>query len=149
MKKLCILLCLTLVFFSFAACSKIEETDAKRVANQLFEHIEAGNYTSASALFCANEDEGKSFSEFLDEVEIETGLDFQSKIEILEYSDYHSAQNNYFGVICAELHVKAIVDGEEILMCVGVLENENSIECYQFVIYTETNDYQYLCDYID
>ena len=40
MKKLCFLLCLTLVSFSFVACSKIEETDAKRVANQLLNTLQ-------------------------------------------------------------------------------------------------------------
>ena len=33
-------------------------------------------------------------------------------IEILEYSEYHSAPNSYFGVVCADFHIKAIVDGE-------------------------------------
>ena len=141
------LIVLILAMFMLSSCSKIEETKAQTVANQLFEHIENGDYTSASALFCANEDDGKSFSEFLDEVEIETGLDFQSDIEILEYSEYHSAPDSYFGVVCADFKVKAIVDGVEIMMFVGVLENEESIECYTLVIYTENNDYQFLCDY--
>ena len=148
MKKL---MTIVLIFslFMLSSCAKIEEAKVQEVVNQLFEHIENGDYTSASALFCANEDDGKSFSEFLDEVEIETGLDFQSDIEILEYSEYHSAPNSYFGVVCADFKVKAIVDGVEIMMFVGVLENEESIECYTLVIYTENNDYQFLCDYIN
>ena len=132
-----------------SSCAKIEEAKAQEVVNQLFEYIEKGDYDSASALFCSNEDDGKTFSEFLDEVEIETGLDFQSNIEILEYSEYHSAPDSYFGVVCADFKVKAIVDGVEIMMYVGVLENEESIECYTLVIYTENNDYQFLCDYIN
>ena len=140
---------LILSLFMLSSCAKIEEAKAQEIVNQLFEHIENGDYTSASALFCANEDDGKSFSEFLDEVEIETRLDFQSDIEILEYSEYHSAPDSYFGVVCADFKVKAIVDGVEIMMFVGVLENEESIECYTLVIYTENNDYQFLCDYID
>ena len=148
MKKLMTVV-LILSLFMLSSCAKIEEVKAQGVANQLFEHIENGDYTSASALFCAKEDGGKSFSEFLDEIEIETGLDFQSDIEILEYSEYHSAPNSYFGVVCADFHIKAIVDGVEIMMFVGVLENEESIECYTLVIYTENNDYQFLCDYID
>ena len=148
MKKL-MFMALILVLFTLSSCAKIEETKAQEVADQLFEYIEKGDYDSASALFCANEDDGKSFSEFLDEVEIETGLDFQSDIEILEYSEYHSAPDSYFGVVCADFKVKAIVDGVEIMMFVGVLENEESIECYTLVIYTENNDYQFLCDYIN
>ena len=132
-----------------SSCSKIEEANARGVANQLFEYIEKGDYTSASVLFCANEDDGKSFSEFLDEIEIEARLDFQSNIEILEYSEYYSSPNSYFGVVCANLNIKAIVDGKEMTMCVGVLESEDAIECYQLVIYTENNEYQFLCDYID
>ena len=148
MKKI-ILFVLILSLFVFSSCAKIEEPKAQEVANQLFEYIEKGDYSSASALFCANEDDGKSFSEYLDEVEIGTGLDFQSNIEILEYSEYHSASNSYFGVTCADFNVKAIVDGEEITMYVRVLENEDAIECCQLVIYAENNDYQFLCDYID
>ena len=148
MKKLMTVV-LILSLFMLSSCAKIEEAKAQEIVNQLFEHIENGDYTSASALFCANEDDGKSFSEFLDEVEIETGLDFQSDIEILEYSEYHSAPDSYFGVVCADFKVKAIVDGVEIMMFVGVLENEESIECYTLVIYTENNDYQFLCDYIN
>ena len=148
MKKI-ILFVLILSLFVFSSCAKIEEPKAQEVANQLFEYIEKGDYSSASALFCANEDDGKSFSEYLDEVEIGTGLDFQSNIEILEYSEYHSAPNSYFGVVCADFNVKAIVDGEKMMMYIGVLKNEKSIECYQLVIYTENNDYQFLCDYID
>ena len=148
MKKLMTVV-LILSSFMLFSCAKIEEAKAQEVVNQLFEYIEKGDYDSASALFCANEDDGKSFSEFLDEVEIETGLDFQSDIEILEYSEYHSAPNSYFGVVCADFKVKAIVDGVEIMMFVGVLENEESIECYTLVIYTENNDYQFLCDYIN
>ena len=148
MKKLMTVV-LILSLFMLSSCAKIEEAKAQEIVNQLFEHIENGDYTSASALFCANEDDGKSFSEFLDEVEIETRLDFQSDIEILEYSEYHSAPDSYFGVVCADFKVKAIVDGVEIMMFVGVLENEESIECYTLVIYTENNDYQFLCDYID
>ena len=148
MKKLMTVV-LILSLFMLSSCAKIEEAKAQEVANQLFEYIENGDYSSASTLFCANEDDGKSFSEFLDEVEIETGLDFQSDIEILEYSEYHSAPNSYFGVVCADFKVKAIVDGVEIMMFVGVLENEESIECYTLVIYTENNDYQFLCDYIN
>ena len=148
MKKLMIVV-LILSLFMLSSCAKIEEAKAQEVVNQLFEYIEKGDYDSASALFCAKEDGGKSFSEFLDEVEIETGLDFQSNIEILEYSEYHSAPNSYFGVVCADFHIKAIVDGEEITMYVGVLENEDAIECCQLVIYAENNDYQFLCDYID
>ena len=35
-------------------------------------------------------------------------------------------------------------------MYVGVLENEDAIECFQLVvIYAENNVYQFLCDYID
>ena len=148
MKKLmAFVLILSLLVFS--SCAKIEEPKAQEVANQLFEYIEKGDYSSASALFCAKEDGGKSFSEYLDEVEIGTGLDFQSNIEILEYSEYHSASDSYFGVVCADFHIKAIVDGEEMMMCVGVLKNEKSIECYQLVIYAENNDYQFLCDYIN
>ena len=148
MKKL-MFISLILAILILSSCGKVEEAKAQEVANQLFEHIENGDYTSASALFCENEDDGKSFSEFLDEVEIETGLDFQSDIEILEYSEYHSAPDSYFGVVCADFKVKAIVDGVEIMMFVGVLENEESIECYTLVIYTENNDYQFLCDYIN
>ena len=148
MKKLMTVV-LILSLFMLSSCAKIEEVKAQGVANQLFEHIENGDYTSASALFCANEDDGKSFSEFLDEVEIEMGLDFQSDIEILEYSEHHSAPSSYFGVVRADFKVKAIVDGVEIMMFVGVLENEESIECYTLVIYAENNDYQFLCDYID
>jgi len=148
MKKL-MFMALILVLFTLSSCAKIEEAKAQEVVNQLFEYIEKGDYDSASALFCANEDDGKSFSEFLDEVEIETGLDFQSDIEILEYSEYHSAQSSYFGVARADFTVKAVVDGVEIMMFVGVLENEESIECYTLVIYTENNDYKFLCDYID
>ena len=148
MKKLMTVV-LILSLFMLSSCAKIEKAKAQEVANQLFEHIENGDYTSASALFCSNEDSGKSFSEFLDEVEIETGLDFQSDIEILEYSEYHSAPNSYFGVVCADFKVKAIVDGVEIMMFVGVLENEESIECYTLVIYTENNDCRFLCDYIN
>jgi len=148
MKKLMTVV-LILSLFMLSSCAKIEEAKAQEVVNQLFEYIKKGDYDSASALFCSNEDDGKTFSEFLDEVEIETGLDFQSNIEILEYSEYHSAPNSYFGVVCADFHIKAIVDGEEITMYVGVLENEESIECYTLVIYTENNDYQFLCDYIN
>ena len=148
MKKLMTVV-LILSLFMLSSCAKIEEAKAQEVVNQLFEYIEKGDYDSASALFCANEDDGKSFSEFLDEVEIETILDFQSDIEILEYSEYHSAPDSYFGVVCADFKVKAIVDGVEIMMFVGVLENEESIECYTLVIYTENNDYQFLCDYIN
>ena len=148
MKKLMTVV-LILSLFMLSSCAKIEEAKAQEVVNQLFEYIEKGDYDSASALFCSNEDDGKTFSEFLDEVEIETGLDFQSDIEILEYSEYNSAPNSYFGVVCADFKVKAIVDGVEIMMFVGVLENEESIECYTLVIYTENNDYQFLCDYIN
>ena len=148
MKKL-ILIFLTFALIMLSSCAKIEEYKAQEVANQLFEYIEKGDYDSASALFCSNEDDGKTFSEFLDEVEIETGLDFQSSIEILEFSEYHSAQNSYYGVACADFNVKAIVDGKEITMSVGVLEYEDSIECYMLVIYNENNEYQFLCDYIE
>ena len=148
MKKI-ILFVLILSLFMLSSCAKIEEAKAQEVVNQLFEYIEKGDYVSASALFCSNEDDGKTFSEFLDEIEIETGLDFQSNIEILEYSEYHSAPNSYFGVVCADFHIKAIVDGEEITMYVRVLENEDAIECCQLVIYAENNDYQFLCDYVD
>ena len=148
MKKL-MFIALFLALFMLSSCAKIEEAKAQEVVNQLFEYIEKGDYASASALFCANEDDGKSFSEFLDEVEIETGLDLQSNIEILGYSEYHSAPNSYFGVVCADFKVKAIVGGEEMMVCVGVLENEDSIECFQLVLYTENNNYQFLCDYID
>ncbi len=130
--------------------SKIEKDDAMAVADQLFEYIEKGDYASASELFCANEDDDKSFSEFLDEVEIETGLDFQSNVEILEYSEYHSGPNSYFGVVSADFNVKAIVDGKEMTIHVGVLENEEKIECYQLVIYTDDNEYkEFSCHYID
>ncbi len=148
MKKL-MFIALIFALFMLSSCAKIEEAKAQEVVNQLFEHVENGDYTSASALFCANEDDGKSFSEFLDEVEIETGLDFQTNIEILEYSEYHSASNSYFGVVCADFNVRAIIDGEEMMMYVGVLENNDSIECFQLVIHTQNNDYQFLCDYID
>ncbi len=145
MKKI-MFIALILVLFMFSSCAKIEEAKAQEIANQLFEHIENDDYISASALFCSNEDDGKTFSEFLDEVEIATGLDFQSNIEILEYSEYHSAPNSYFGVVCANFKVKVIVGGEEMMMRVGVLENEDSIECCKLVIYTENNYYQFLCD---
>ena len=148
MKKLMTVV-LILSLFMLSSCAKIEEAKAQEVVNQLFEYIEKGDYVSASVLFCAKEDGGKSFSEFLDEIEIETGLDFQSNIEILEYSEYYSSPNSYFGVVCANLNIKAIVDGKEMTMCVGVLESEDAIECYQLVIYTENNEYQFLCDYID
>jgi hypothetical protein len=148
MKKL-MFIALILALFMLSSCAKIEEAKAQEVVNQLFEYIEKGDYDSASALFCSNEDDGKSFSEFLDEIEIETGLDFQSNIEILDYSEYHSAPNSYFGVVCADFKVKAIVGGEEIVINVGVLENEDSIDCFLFVIHIKNNDYQFLCHYID
>ena len=148
MKKL-MFIALILALFMLSSCAKIEEAKAQEVVNQLFEYIEKGDYGSASVLFCAKEDGGKSFSEFLDEIEVETGLDFQSNIEILEYSEYHSAPDSYFGVICADFNVEAIVDGKEMMINVGVLENEDSIECYLLVIHFENCDYQFLCDYID
>lgn len=148
MKKI-ILFVLLLALFMLSSCAKIEEAKAQEVVNQLFEYVEKGDYASASALFCAKEDGGKSFSEFLDEIEIETGLDLQSNIEILEYSEYRSAPDSYFGVTCADFNVEAIVDGKEMMINVGVLENEDSIECYLLVIHFENRDYQFLCDYID
>ncbi len=148
MKKT-VLLILILALSVLSSCAKIEEADAYKVVNQLFEYIEKGDYASASALFCANEDGGKTFSEFLDEVETEAELDLQSNIEILEYLEYYSAPNSYFGVVCADINLKAIIDGEEMMMNVGVLENEDSIECYQLIIYTTNNYYEFLCDYID
>ena len=148
MKKI-ILIFLTFALIMLSSCAKIEEDKAQEVANRLFEYVENGDYASATSLFCAKEDDGKSFSEFLDEVESKTGIDFQSSIEILEFSEYHSAQNSYYGVVCADFNVKAIVDWREITMSVGVLENEDSIECYMLVIYNENNEYQFLCDYIE
>ena len=93
MKKLMTVV-LILSLFMLSSCAKIEEAKAQEVVNQLFEYIEKGDYDSASALFCSNEDDGKTFSEFLDEVEIETGLDFQSDIEILEYAGLGIAMAN-------------------------------------------------------
>ena len=148
MKKL-LAIVLILAVLVFSSCSKIEEADTKEVVDQLFEYIEKGDYTSASALFCADEDNGKSFSEFLDEVETETGLDFQSDIEILEYSEYHSAPDSYFGVVCATLNIRATVDGKEMTMRIDVLENKDAIECFHLVIYTENNTYEFLCHDID
>ena len=63
MKKL-MFISLIFAILILSSCAKVEEAKAQGVANQLFEHIENGDYTSASALFCANEDDGKSFSEF-------------------------------------------------------------------------------------
>ena len=48
------LVVLALALFILSSCSKIEETNAKEVANQLFEHIENSDYPSASALFYVN-----------------------------------------------------------------------------------------------
>ena len=149
MKKICFLLCLLFLLFSLSACARIDEADAKALVDELMEYIEQGDYDSAAALFCAKEADGKSFSEFLDEIEIETGLEFQSNIEIIEYSKYHSAPSSYWGVTCADFEMKAIVDGVEMMMYVGVLENEDAIECYQLVIYAENNHYQFLCDCVD
>lgn len=147
MKSKLIILILALIMLT--SCSEIEEADAHEVVSQLFEYVEKGDYASASDLFCANEDGGKTFPEFLDEVEAETELDFQSNIEILEYLEYYSAPSSYFGVVCADIDLKVMVDGEEMMMNVGVLENEDSIECFQLTIYTANNDYDFLCDYID
>ena len=148
MKKL-LTIALILVLLVLSSCSKIEEENAREIINQLFEYVETGDYACASDLFCADEDDGKTFPEFLDEVEKETGLDFQSNIEILEYSEYHSAPDSYFGVVCANLNIKVIVDGKEMAMYIAVLENEGAIECYQLVIHAENCDYQFLCHYID
>ena len=60
MKKL-MFISLIFAILILSSCAKIEEAKAQGVANQLFELIENGDYTSASALFCANEDDGKSF----------------------------------------------------------------------------------------
>ena len=149
MKKISSLLCILLILLSFSACSRIEETDAKEVANTLIEYIEQGDYDSATNLFCANEDDGKSFSDFLNEVETETGFDFQSNIKILGYSEYNSALNTYFGAVRADFNINVIIDGEEMMVQVGVLENEGALECYWFVICAPNSDYEFLCDYID
>lgn len=149
MRRSLLNICAFLLVFSLCACSKIEEVDAKEVANQLFEYIEQGDYLSASALFCADEGDEKTLSEFLDETESEIGIDFQAGIQIEEYLDYHSAPDSYFGVTSGSFDIKAAIDGKEFVLYVGVLENEDAIECYQLIIYDEDKYYQFLCSHID
>ena len=99
MKKLCFILCLLLILLSFSSCSKVEEADAKEVVENLIEHIEQGDYDSASAIFCDAEVEGKTFPELLDEIEESTGLDFQQGIEIVECTYYNSKYSGMYGTI--------------------------------------------------
>ena len=63
MKKLMTVV-LILSLFMLPSCAKIEEAKAQEVVNQLFEYIEKGDYDSASALFCSNEDDEKLFLNF-------------------------------------------------------------------------------------
>ena len=107
-----------LTLLTFSSCSKVEETDAKDVAETLIAYIEQGDYDSAANLFCDDEDEnGKTFPELLKEIEETSGLDFQSGIEIIEYTDFDSKYSGTYGTIpCAFLDFKTTIEDQIVII---------------------------------
>ena len=148
MKKFFTMFCVSLMLLSFSACSKVEELDAENVAENLIEHIEQGDYDSAANLFCDNKDnEGKSFPELLNEFEETTGLDFQSGIEIVEYTNYESKYSGMYGTIpCAFLDIETIIDGKTVIIDIDMMKKENKIECFFFNLEYKDKLFQYVCD---
>lgn len=148
MKKYAYMLCVLLIVLSLSGCSRVEEADAKNVAENLIDHIEQGDYDSAVNLFCDNKDkEGKSFPEFLNEFEETTGLDFQAGIEIVEFTYYESKYSGMYGTIpCAFLDVQATVDGQTVIMDIDMMKKEDRIECFFFNLKYKEELFQYVCD---
>lgn len=147
MQKFCFILCLLLILSTFPSCSKVEEADAKQVAEALMEYIEQGDYDSASKLFCDDKDqEGKTFSELLNEFEETTGLDFQSGIEIIEFTNYYSKYSGIYGTLpCAFLDIKANIGDEIVIIDINMMKKEEKIECFFFNLEYKNELYQYVC----
>ena len=148
MKKCFILLIvLLLLLLTFASCAKVEESKAKEVAEDLIEYIEQGDYASASDLFCEDKDEtGKTFPELLNEIEKATGLSFQSKVEIVEYTDFTSKYSGIYGTIpCAFLDFIATIDGQRVNIAVDMMEKEDKLECFFFNLEYNNELYQFVC----
>ena len=150
MKKIVLAMCLMTSAFLLSSCYSIPESDAKVLADQLVAYIEQGEYDSASAFFCSDNDNGKSFSEFLDETEEKTTLDLQSGMAIKQYVDYSATHSDsYFGKPCAELEMEGVVDGQPVGLEVGLVETAGECKCFSFIVEYNGESYQYLCHCID
>ena len=146
MKKIFVIVAIFMIF-TLSACSKVEEAEGKEVAEILIEYIEQGDYDSAANMFCEDKDEeGKSFSDLLNEFEETTGLDFQSGIEIVECTDYLSKYSGKYGTIpCAFLDFQATIDGQRVIIDIDMIKKENKIECFFFNLEYKNQLFQYVC----
>ena len=136
-----------LIALTLSSCSKINKNDAINFTEDLIGYIEQGEYDFAAELFCNNIDnEGNTFSEFLDDAEKKMEIDFQSEITIVECIDYVSKYSGTYGTeLCAFLDYNITIDGESANLSINLIDNNDVLQCFFFSLEYNDEIYQYYC----
>ncbi len=136
MKKILAVAFIFAFVVSLSSCNYIKEEDVKPFVEEYLALLEDGNY-----------DEIKQKSDFyeddivagFEQLEIETNLDFQAGIEIVEYADFESRHSDsYYGAPICELTMKVEIGGVEALMELNVIDKDGSYNVCD--IYITVND---------
>ena len=134
MKKICFALCFLLMAFCLTSCGKVDEDDAKALADELLSYVEQGKYETASELFHRKYDGDKTFSRYLEEVEREFGLDFQSGIEISECQVDTNGPSSYYGLNCIDFDITAVISGKDVFIIIDILEDDEGLKVFGFCV---------------
>ncbi|MBQ7827914.1 MAG: hypothetical protein IJ386_06570 [Clostridia bacterium] len=122
MKKLLATVCFIALICSLSSCSYIKEEDAKVFVHEYLALLEEENYEEIELMSDFYEDDIVSGFE---ELEKQTNLDFQSGIEIVEYTGFKSRHSDsYYGVPLCSLTMKVSIGGTAALMEIQVIDED-------------------------
>ena len=142
MKRSLFLVCLLIAICLLCACTYIEESDAKALAEEYFSLLEAEKFDeliSKSDLFIQDRDLPKEF----ERLEAKTGLDFQSGIAIKEYTAFEAHHSDsYYGKPLCNLTMKAVVGETDTEIQLLILEHEGELKVCRIYIYLDDECYE-------
>jgi hypothetical protein len=102
----------------------MKEEDVKPFVEDYLALLENGNYEEIEPISYFYEN---NIIKGFEELENESGLDFQAGIDIVEYTDFKSKHSHsYYGMPFCELTMKVNVSGTDALMEICVVDNDGT-----------------------
>ena len=124
MKKIIIAFCILSVVVSLASCSYIDEAEARLFVEEYLVNLETEKFDILNQKTDFIEED--IVAEFKD-LEDQTKLDFQTRIDIIEYTDFKTLHSDeLYGVPSCNIAMKVNINGVDVLMEFLIIDRDGA-----------------------
>ena len=130
-----IIICITTALSLVSCGDGIDTDEAKAFINDFFDAVSADDFEKAQTFL--HPERPADLKTFLDTVESETEIDFQSGIRVEKYTNFSYAYyDSSVGGSAYELTIKAAVGDKTVKFTVEIVQNDEGYGIYNFDIDT-------------